>query len=134
LSDTPVETEPEGPPKDGSVTAARPSEITAPIAVPATESHHHTTVWARIKQHKIAEWTLAYVAFAFALLHGVTLLRDALEWPHVIVRSLTLLLIVGVPVVPTLAWYHGVRALKRVSGSELVITAHRPSTSRVSPA
>jgi len=28
-----------------------------------------------------------------------------------------------VPVVPTLAWYHGVRALKRVSGSELIIIA-----------
>ena len=122
MSDTPVEAEPGGPPKDGAVAAARPSEIPAPIAVPGGESHH-TTVWARIKQHKIAEWTLAYVAFAFALLHGVTLLSDALEWPHVIVRSLTLLLIIGVPVVPTLAWYHGVRASKRVSGSELIIIA-----------
>jgi hypothetical protein len=31
---------------------------------------------ARIKRHKIAEWTLAYAAFAFAALHGMTLLSD----------------------------------------------------------
>jgi hypothetical protein len=37
---------------------------------------------------------LAYVAFAFALLHGATLMSDALEWPHVIVRALTLVLVI----------------------------------------
>jgi TolB-like protein/tetratricopeptide (TPR) repeat protein len=79
------------------------------------------SVWRRIKEHKIAEWTIAYVAFAFVALHGATLLSDALEWPHVIVRALTFLLILGCPIVPILAWYHGVRALKRVSGSELII-------------
>ena len=78
------------------------------------------SVWARIKQHKIAEWTLAYLAFGFAFLHGVTLLSDALEWPHIIVRSVTLVLIIGAPIVPTLAWYHGVRALRRVSGRLIV--------------
>jgi serine/threonine-protein kinase len=39
------------------------------------------------------------------------------------VRVLALLLVVGVPIVPVLAWYHGVRALKRVSGSELLLIA-----------
>jgi TolB-like protein/Tfp pilus assembly protein PilF len=79
------------------------------------------SVWPRIKEHKIAEWTIAYVAFAFVALHGATLLSDALEWPHAIVRLVTFLLILGFPIVPILAWYHGVRALKRVSGSELII-------------
>jgi hypothetical protein len=71
-------------------------------------------VWPRIREHKIAEWTVAYVAFAFVALHGATLLSDALEWPHAIVRLVTFLLILGFPIVPILAWYHGVRALKRV--------------------
>jgi hypothetical protein len=35
--------------------------------------------WARLKDHKVAQWTLAYGAFAYALLHGATLLSDALE-------------------------------------------------------
>lgn len=64
---------------------------------------------------------MAYGAFAYALLHGATLLSDALDWPHAIVRVLALLLVVGLPIAPILAWYHGVRALKRVSGSELIL-------------
>ncbi len=118
MSDPPVEPAPEEPSPKGPGNPVQ--VISAPAPVPASE---HTSIWARIKEHKIAEWTLAYVAFGFAFLHGVTLLSDALEWPHIVVRSVTLLLIVGLPVVPTLAWYHGVRALKRVSGSELLIIA-----------
>jgi hypothetical protein len=52
------------------------------------------SLWTRIKEHKVAQWTLAYVAFAFALLHGATLMSDALEWPHAIVRALTLVLVI----------------------------------------
>ena len=36
-------------------------------------------------------------------------------------HTVTLILLIGLPIVPILAWYHGVRALKRVSGSELLI-------------
>jgi TolB-like protein/Tfp pilus assembly protein PilF len=123
LSDPSVEPTPEDPPYTAPGTAAHLTEEPPPVAVQASEPHEQTSVWVRIKQHKIAEWTLAYVAFAFALLHGTTLLSDALEWPHVIVRSVTLMLIVGLPITPIIAWYHGVRALKRVSGSELIIIA-----------
>ena len=78
-------------------------------------------VWERLKEHKVAQWTLAYAAAAYTLLHGVGMLSEAQEWPHVIVRIISLLLILGVPVVMTLAWYHGAKALKRVSGPELTI-------------
>jgi TolB-like protein/Tfp pilus assembly protein PilF len=64
---------------------------------------------------------LAYGAFAYALLHGATLLSDALEWPHVIVRVLALLLLMALPIIPILAWHHGVRALRRISGSKLIV-------------
>jgi adenylate cyclase len=83
--------------------------------------HRSRALGGRLKEHKVAQWTLAYGAFAYALLHGATLLSDALEWPHAIVRVLALLLVVGLPIAPILAWYHGVRALKRVSGSELIL-------------
>jgi adenylate cyclase len=90
-------------------------------AASAAESPSNASPWAHLKEHKVAQWTLAYGAFAYALLHGATLLSDALEWPHAIVRVLALLLLVGLPIAPILAWYHGVRALKRVSGSELIL-------------
>ena len=123
MSNPPTEGVPEGLPPNGPGTAVHStSEPPSTDAVPASE-HAHVSVLARIKEHKIAQWTLAYAAFAFAALHAATLLSDALEWPHIIVRSVTLLLILGLPIVSILAWYHGVRALKRVTGSELIIIA-----------
>src|ERR1035438_7137022 len=95
-----------------------PAPVTiVPTTVPpsdAVATPWLATLWSRIKEHKIAQWTLAYAAFAFAALHAATLLSDALEWPHAIVHALTLVLIIGLLITPILAWYHGVRAMKRV--------------------
>jgi TolB-like protein/Flp pilus assembly protein TadD len=77
--------------------------------------------WARIKGHKVVEWTLAYVAFGYALLHGVQMLREAFEWPLLVSRITAVGLLLGIPVAATLAWYHGHRARHRVSGPELSI-------------
>jgi len=77
--------------------------------------------WQRVKDHKVVQWTIAYGAAAYTLLHIVEMVASALDWPHLVVRILTLSLILGVPVAATLAWYHGHRALRRVSGPELAI-------------
>src|SRR6516164_8491776 len=79
------------------------------------------TVWARIRGHKVVEWTLAYVAFGYALLHGVQMLRETFEWPLLVPRLTVFGLVLGTPVAVTLAWYHGHRARHRVSGPELSI-------------
>ncbi len=124
MSDPPGEAAPEDSRPSGSE-AAVPSTAKPPVtpAVAPTEPFTLEALWARIKEHKIAQWTLAYAAFAFALVHSVSILGEALEWPHAIVHVLALVLILGLPIAPILAWYHGVRALKRVSGSELLIIA-----------
>jgi TolB-like protein/Tfp pilus assembly protein PilF len=75
----------------------------------------------RLKSHKVIQWTLAYAALAYTLLHGVEMVAGALSWPHWIVRVLTLVLILGVPIIATLAWYHGAKGLKKISGPELAI-------------
>jgi TolB-like protein len=98
----------------------------APSAPPATadlvtEPTGTRGLWAKIKRHKVVEWTLAYVAFGYALLHGVEMARDAFEWPTVVSRFTIILLLIGIPVTATLAYYHGHRARHRVSGSELAI-------------
>jgi hypothetical protein len=77
--------------------------------------------WGRVKEHKVVQWTLAYAAAAYTLLHAVEMVSDALDWPHLIVRLVTILLFLGLPIVTTLAWYHGHRAQHRVSGPELAI-------------
>lgn len=80
-------------------------------------------IWQRIKHHKIAQWTLAYLALAYTLLHGAEMLSGALGWPHGLIRMFTLVLIVGVPIVLILAWYHGARGQQRVSATEVMIIA-----------
>src|SRR5256885_15278928 len=78
-------------------------------------------LWRRINDHKIAQWSVAYVALAYGIQHGVVLTGDAFEWPHVVSRISMLLLALGLPVVMTCAWYHGERASRRISGPELTI-------------
>jgi hypothetical protein len=77
--------------------------------------------WERIKRHKVAQWTLAYAAGAYTLLHTTNMVSDALDWPHLVVRIVTLLLFLGLPLAVTLAWFQGYRAQQRISGSELAI-------------
>jgi adenylate cyclase len=78
-------------------------------------------VWETIKHHKVVEWTLAYVAFGYALLHCVEMVSDAFGWPPAAARFTIVAIAIGTPVVATLAWYHGHRAKARISGLELAI-------------
>jgi len=95
----------------------QPTPVGPVHATPATP----LSVWARIKDHKIAQWTLAYAAAAYALLDGTKILSEAFDWPHWLLRAVAALLVLGLPLMVTLAWYHGHRALRRVSGAELTI-------------
>ena len=77
----------------------------------------------RLKQRKLVQWALAYVAFAFALLQGVDIVAQRFAWPASIERLLILALALGFCVALVLAWYHGERGAQKVSGGELGILA-----------
>jgi TolB-like protein len=79
--------------------------------------------WQRLKQRKLVQWALAWVAFAFALLQGVDIVAQRFNWPGAIERYLILALIVGFFVVLVLAWYHGEKGAQRVGGMEIMILA-----------
>jgi TolB-like protein len=78
-------------------------------------------IWARVKEHKVIQWGLAYLAAALALAHGTELVAQAFEWPHIVPRIVVVLLALGLPIVVTLAWYHGHKGARRVSGAEAAI-------------
>ncbi|MGH9589519.1 MAG: hypothetical protein ACRD25_03955 [Terracidiphilus sp.] len=40
-----------------------------------------TEFLARMKQRKLVQWALAYVAFAFALLQGIDIVAQQFAWP-----------------------------------------------------
>lgn len=77
----------------------------------------------RLKQRKLVQWTLAYVAAAFALLQGVDIVAQQFGWPDGVRRGVTLALVVGLFVTLVLAWYHGEHGAQRVAGTELLILA-----------
>jgi TolB-like protein/Tfp pilus assembly protein PilF len=110
-----------------------PAEKSGPESLPFEELRDETAAtpavsplmrpWERVKSHKVVQWTVAYVAAAYMLLHGVEMVSGALGWPHLIVRVVTLLLLLGVPLTVTLAWFHGHRGDQRVGRTELAILA-----------
>ncbi len=77
----------------------------------------------RLKQRKLVQWAVAYVAAAFALLQGIDIVAQQFGWPESVRRGFTLALLVGFFITLVLAWYHGERGAQRVSGTELLILA-----------
>ena len=77
----------------------------------------------RLKQRKIVQWALAYVAAAFALLQGIDIVAQRFGWPEQTMRVVIIALSVGFFVTLVLAWYHGERGAQRVTGTELLILA-----------
>ena len=75
----------------------------------------------RLKQRKLVQWAIAYVAAAFALLQGIDIVGQQFGWPEGVRRGITLALVVGFFVTLVLAWYHGERGAQRVTGAELLI-------------
>src|SRR5690348_2076239 len=78
---------------------------------------------ARLKQRKLVQWALAYIAFAFALIQVLDVVAQRFGWPDQIERLLILALAVGFVIALVLAWYHGERGAQKVSGTEIVILA-----------
>src|SRR5215831_4397728 len=74
-----------------------------------------------LKERKLVQWAIAYVAAAFALLQGIDVVAQQFDWPEGVGRGITLGLVVGFFVTLVLAWYHGERGVQRVTGTELLI-------------
>ncbi len=77
----------------------------------------------RLKQRKLVQWAVAYVAAVFALLQGIDIVATKFGWPDAIERILIIAACVGFFVVLVLAWYHGERGAQKVSATELTILA-----------
>ena len=77
----------------------------------------------RLKQRKIVQWALAYVAASFALIQVLDIVAQRFGWPEQSIRFVIVALAVGFFVTLVLAWYHGERGSQRVGGVELLILA-----------
>jgi TolB-like protein/Flp pilus assembly protein TadD len=77
----------------------------------------------RLRERKLVQWTLAYIAAAFALIQVTDVVAQQFDWPGSMRRGVTIILAVGFFVTLVLAWYHGEKGAQRVSGTELLIVA-----------
>ena len=77
----------------------------------------------RLKQRKLVQWAIAYVAFAFALIQVIDVVSDSYGWSHAVMHLVFGALVVGFVVTLVLAWYHGEQGRQRASGTELLLIA-----------
>ena len=71
--------EPNAPQPPSETSASSP--VTDRSALASVDS-----MWERLKHHKVIQWTLAYAAGVYTLLHVVQMLSAAQDWPHAIAR------------------------------------------------
>jgi TolB-like protein len=77
--------------------------------------------WEALRRRKMVQWGILYVAGAWGFLQGFEFLSDTYGWPRQLQQLTTLALLIGLPIVLVLAWYHGDKGQQRVTGAEFAI-------------
>ena len=77
----------------------------------------------RLKERKLVQWALAYLAGAWVLFEVSDAVGGHLGWPNALYHGLLVLLTIGFFVALVIAWYHGEKGQQRISGPELLMIA-----------
>src|SRR5438874_13320316 len=77
-----------------------------------------------IRDRKLVQWTLAYLAGAWLLYEALSLVSQNFNLPPLFIRAVTIILAVGLPIAIVVAWYHGEKGQQRVTAIEIgILTA-----------
>jgi len=82
-----------------------------------------TDFFRRLRERKMVQWALAYVAASFALIQILDIVSQRFGWPEQTIRLVIIGAALGFFVTLVLAWYHGERGAQRVTSTELLILA-----------
>ena len=77
----------------------------------------------RLKERKLVQWAIAYLAGAFVVFQLMDALAEPLSLSMLAQQAILTLVVVGFFVALVLAWYHGEKGRQRVSGPELLMIA-----------
>ena len=83
----------------------------------------NSSLFQRLKERKLVQWTLAYLAGAWVLVESSNLVVERFHWPEVIGQAIIILAAMGFLIILVLAWYHGEKGRQKVSGPELLMLA-----------
>lgn len=75
----------------------------------------------RLRERKIAQWALTYLAASWLLLQVLDLLAGVFGWAPEILRAAVTMLAGGLLAVLLLAWYHGETGPQKVSSVEVLL-------------
>ena len=81
------------------------------------------SLFDNLKQRKIFQWAVAYLAGAWLLMQLVDVLGERWGISRDTARAIDIGLVVGLFITLVIAWYHGDQGKQRVSGPELLIIA-----------
>ena len=82
-----------------------------------------TSLIERLKEGRLVQWALAYLAGAFVVLQLLDALAEPLGLTPTIQRGVLVIVGLGFIVTLVIAWYHGEKGRQRVSGPELLMVA-----------
>ena len=86
-----------------------------------TDASESESTWDRLTRRKVVQWGIAYAAGAWGFLQGLAYVSSLLSWPAQLQRLTGLALLIGLPIVLVLAWYHGDRGHRHVTRTELTV-------------
>lgn len=77
------------------------------------------SLFGRLRERKLAQWTVAYLGAAWVVLEVVGRLAEIWGWPPFVDRAVFLVLLGGLATTLIVAWFHGERGEQRVGGLEV---------------
>ena len=78
-------------------------------------------IWQQLRRRKVVQWGIAYAAAGWGFLQGLEYVGEAFGWPSEIRQVAIFVVMVGLPFVIMVAWYHGDRGKQRVTGTEFTM-------------
>jgi hypothetical protein len=79
------------------------------------------STWTRLRRRKVVQWGVAYAAGAWLLMQVVEYFSGTFDWPRQVQQLSTLVLLIGLPIVVVIAYYHGDRGQQRITTPEFAI-------------
>ena len=76
-----------------------------------------TSLFTRLRERKMAQWALAYLASAWIVVQLLDAVSEPLALSRTIQLAILILLGVGFFITLVVAWYHGERGRQRIRGS-----------------